>query len=325
MRKEDFVFGWSWKVYKVVGWLTFVICFLLNALVVAQIKTQIDTTDITIGEPIHLEIQLPLKEGQKVVWVSTENPSIAPLEIVESRLDTVQNKEKKTLVQRLRLTSFEAGNYSLSSLPIVVDEDTLLTAAFQITVHDVEIDSSFLTGFPIKPIMEEELTAMDYYKEFQFIVLALAVILLLIVLLVYLYFRRKKQKIKVPIPLSPYEEAKLSLRNLDQQDHLKQQAIYPYYSSLSYILRKYLGRVYDFPSLELLSDDLVEYMRKLAVLDAEQLSELKQFLHDADLVKFAKATPAPEKHLQYRKSIEAWIEQIKPLDLEATNPDKKEE
>ena len=73
--------------------------------------------------------------------------------------------EKKKLVQHLILTSFDPGEFLIRSLPIIVDNDTLLSSSFQIKVDEVVIDSANLAGFPIKPIMEEEYTWKDVSND----------------------------------------------------------------------------------------------------------------------------------------------------------------
>jgi len=218
------------------------------------------------------------------------------------------------------LTSFDPGEFLIRSLPVVINQDTLLTKSFQILVDEVEIDSANLTGFSIKPIMHEEFTWKDYWDKYwpYFVIGGLVFIVLLLILI--LFFRNNKfNKVKSFEVKTPYEEAKEALKNLDKKKLIEKGNVANFYAELSFILRRYVGRIYHFSSLELLSDDLVKYFRKSTHLEKEEIEKLKQFLTDSDLAKFAKVIPENEKHEFYRNWIENFVEVNKPLDLPQEN------
>lgn len=282
-----------------------------------QVNTEIDTARIKIGEPIQYTLTVPFNSKDKIELPKLEDTLSFHIEILDQKIDTILDGEKKKLVQHLSITSFDPGDFLLRSLPVVVNDDTLLSASFQIKVEDVVIDSANLGGFPIKPIMEEEYTWKDYWDKYwmYFVVGALILIALLVVAILFLRDKKRKDE-KSRIVKSPYEEAIESLKNIDKKKYLEKGQIYPFYSELSFTLRKYVGRVYNFSSLELLSDDLVDYFRKTTHLDKEDLDRLKQFLYDSDLVKFAKSEPDEQMHAFYRKWAEDLIEKVKPMNLE---------
>lgn len=307
----------AFKYFASLTLMLFLLC--VKPQLYAQLQTKIDTTEITIGEPIHLEMKIPISSGRNSKWLLVDSAALAPIEIIESSYDTLQNQDKTYLVQRLRLTSFEAGHFVLPSFLVVVEGDTLVTPSHQLFVHDVEVDPNSATAFPIKNIFEEELTLTDYWKEYQWLIITAAAVLMGILLLVGVYFQRKKLREKLSTPLTPYQEAIESLKELDKNNYIKLQQFDPYYSSLSFILRKYLGRVYQFSSLELLTPELVNYLREHSNLDPEEINDLNAFLKDADLVKFAKLLPDENKHLAYRSQVEQWIEKSQSLDFTAEN------
>ena len=111
-------------------------------------------------------------------------------------------------------------------------------------------------------------------------------------------------------------EATDDLKALDKKKYVSESELNEYYSKLSYILRRYIGRVYKFSSLEMLSEDLTKFLKENKHLDSTELKELKQFLYDSDLVKFAKILPQEKKHEFYRKWVGEFVEKIKPLNLE---------
>lgn len=328
MKKVDFLGCWMLKFAlqlnrnksneqpKVFPLLTFFF-LLVSVSGIAQIKTEIDRTQIKIGEPIHYKLTVPVNSKDKIILPAVKDTLSFHVEVLEQKIDTILNGEKKEFVQRLTLTSFDPGEFLIRSLPIVVNSDTLLSNSFQIQVEDVEIDSANLQGFPIKPIMEEEYTWKDYWNQYWIYIVAGVLVLLALLIIAILFLRDKKRKDqKSYVVKTPYEEAKDALKNLDKKKYLEKGQINPYYSELSYLLRKYLGRVYHFSSLELLSDDLVEHFKQTKELDETDTQKLKEFLFDSDLVKFAKAVPEERLHAYYRKWVEDLVEKIKPIELE---------
>lgn len=297
--------------------LSFFLLLFIGHFSQAQIKTEIDTAHIKIGEPIHYKLTVPLRSNQEIKLPELKDTLTFHIEILDQKIDTVLVGEKKSLVQRLTLTSYDPGDFLIRSLPVVVNSDTLLSNALQISVDDVEIDSANMAGFPIKPIMDEEYTLLDYWDRYWIYLVIAAIIFVALLLVTILFLRNKKNKFgKHKRIKTPYEEAKSSLIELDNRHYLEKGQENPYYSELSYILRRYLGRIYNFSSLELLSDDLVHYVQNHKHLDENQVEELKQFLYESDLVKFAKAKPELGHDKLYRRWVEDLIEMTKPMELE---------
>ena len=317
MRKWMDLIGW--KIEDGRGkffFLSFFLCLMSN-FSFGQIDTRIDTAHIKIGEPIQYTLTVPIHDKSEIKLPELKDTLSFHIEILNQKIDTVFEGEKKNLVQHLTLTSFDPGNFLIRSLPVVVDEDTLLSHSFQIMVDEVKIDSANLAGFPIKTIMEEEYTWRDYWDKYWMYFAVGALVFLALLIVAILFLRDKKRKeIGTKTIKTPYEEAKDALKNLDKKKYLTKGQINPYYSELSFVLRRYLGKVFHFSSLELLSDDLVDHFQKTTHLDKNQIDQLKAFLFESDLVKFAKAVPDENRHEFYRKWVEDLIEKIKPMELE---------
>jgi hypothetical protein len=300
----------TWKIFSFGFWLFPFALF-------GQISTKIDTAHIKIGEPVHYTITVPLTAKKQILLPELKDTLTYHIEILEQKTDTVFENEKKLLRQHLILSCYDPGEFLIRSLPVVVGSDTLLTKSFQIRVDDVEIDSANLAGFPIKPIMEEEYTLADYWDKYWVYLLVGALVFLILLVVAVLFLRSKKGNSgKSKKVLTPYEEAINGLKSIDKKKYVEKGLVYPFYSELSYIIRNYLGKVYHFSSLELLSDDLVDYFRRTTHLEKDETEKLRQFLFDSDLVKFAKAVPEEEKHKYYRIWAEELIEKTKPLELE---------
>lgn len=294
-----------------------VLFLIFSSISFGQISTEIDTAHIKIGEPIQYKLTVPVHPNDHVTLPQHRDTLSFHIEILDQKTDTISAGNTKKVVQQLSITSFDAGDFLIRSFPVVINGDTLLSRSFQIRVEDVEIDSANLGGFPIKPIMEEQYTWVDYVEKYWIYLAAGALIFIALLIVAILFLRSKKRKEeKSRIVKTPYEEAIGALRNIDKKKYLEKDQVYPFYSELSYTVRRYVGRIYDFSSLELLSDDLIDYFRKTTHLEKEDVEKLKEFLYDSDLVKFAKAEPDEQKHIFYRKWAEDLIEKTKPLELE---------
>lgn len=318
------VWKWSFDKLRMTGrWKTnvfalFSIFFLLFSFAgKAQFRTEIDTAHIKIGEQIHYTLKVPIKGNDKIQLPPIKDTLSFHIEVLDQKIDTIFENETKVLVQELTLTTFDPGEFLIRSLPVVINSDTLLSNSFTIQVDDVELNPEDTEGFPIKPIMGEEYTWKDYWNKYWIYFVMGIVLFIVLLVIAILFLRNKKRKDeKTYLIKTPYEEVVDALKNLDKKKYLDKNLVNPYYSELSFLLRRYLGRVYDFSSLELLSDDLIDHFRKTDQLTPEDLGKLKEFLFDSDLVKFAKAIPEKEKHDYYRTWVAELVEKIKPLEIE---------
>lgn len=282
----------------------------------AQIETKIDRNEIKLGQPIAFELSVPLEENKKVVLPKVKDTLSFHLEILDQKIDTLVEDESIKLVQKLKITSFDPGEFLIRSLPVIIDSDTLLSHSFLIQVEDVVIDSANLNGFPIKPIMGEKKTWLESLQQ-NWLLLTLILLGMLFVLgLIYFLLNSKSKKEKNRPIKTPYDEAIWALKELDQKQYLKNKETYLFYSDLSDLLRRYLGRIYQFRSMELLSDDLANHLKSTNQLTDKEISQLSGFLYDSDLVKYAKNEPETPKQEFYRKWVETLIERTKPMDLE---------
>lgn len=105
--------------------------------------------------------------------------------------------------------------------------------------------------------------------------------------------QRRERAMPQPPPLP------LHVRTLQALDALKAEGLpaqgrsQEFYFRLSEIVRRYLGERYAFEALECTSSELLESMRARATPGLSE-SELRAFIHESDLVKYAKADATPD-------------------------------
>ena len=155
---------------------------------------------------------------------------------------------------------------------------------------NVVVDTTKQKMFHIKPAFEVEAPGFDFEKLFYWII----PIFLIMGVVAFLFFRRRKRKKEeLAKQLPPYEEAIKALKELDHSHFLENDNSKRYYSSLTEILKRYIGREVDDTALESTSNELIErlILHKDAGsfnFDTETINKIDKILKRADLIKFAK-------------------------------------
>lgn len=86
-----------------------------------------------------------------------------------------------------------------------------------------------------------------------------------------------------------------------------------YYSGLTDILRRYLADRYGIGAMEMTSDEIIDAVRPLD-LPRKSALELAALLREADLVKFAKATPEAARNEEAYQWAYYFVEETKPVE-----------
>lgn len=280
----------------------------------AQIETKLEPDVILIGDTASLQITVTVDASQKVILPQTGDSLNSFIEITGKKTDTLQRGNNLSLVHNLTLTCFEPGEFLVNALPVDIDGRIVQSQSQKLVVQDLVVEGDTDKIFPIKPIMPEEITFWEKYKKYFWYFVIGAVLLFIAALIIWLYFKEKKQQKYVSTPLlPPFEEALDNLRKLDKAELVEKQKFYEYYSDLSFILRRYFTRRFDFPANALLSDDLPQTMQNKGYITTSEMKELSEFLKDADLAKYARTVPSAEKHDHYRNWVENLIYRTRPI------------
>ena len=301
--------------------------FLLGSLFISplffaqELDAKLNTKTIKIGEPILLEYKVPFKKGDQIKIPQLKDTLNYHIEILDQKIDTVKDQ----IIHQLDITAFDEGDYLVPSIKIEKNGETFKTPTFQIEVKNVEIDTTQANVTPIKPVMEEAYNLNDYWRKYWIYgIIALAIFIIAVTLLV-LYIRSKSKNLNNNEPKTPYEEVILALKTIDSKKYLKKGEQQEFYTQLSFITRRYIGKVYNFSALELLSDDVVNYITKKEEIKDEDKNLFKKFMFDADLAKFAKQEFNEDKNIMYRKWLGEFVERIKPIDISENDSASKED
>ncbi|MBC2844074.1 hypothetical protein [Winogradskyella flava] len=298
--------------------------FLFSFSSFAQVKTEVDTTKIRIGEQINYKINVEADSTALVVF--PEGQTFLPLESVEaSKIDTTKKDAKFQLSRIYKLTQFDSGSYTVPRQKIIIGDKPFFTDSLRIDVGTVEVDTTKQKLYDIKPIIDVDKSGGNWWKWLLGILAAIALVAFL---LWWFIWRQKPLTEEEEIALLPaYDRAKLALQKLDESQYLIRSEVKEYYSELTFIIRNYLDeKVYD-RALESTTDELISRLQLLkegnqVSLTKDTIKNLESILKRADLVKFAKSAPDTALAEMDKATITKEIDHVKASLPEPTEEEK---
>ena len=272
---------------------------------VPQVTAHIQPDSVMIGDRFDLVVDVEKDLVQVVQFPEFEDKPGSPIELhKEYPIDTLERDGRHLkLRKRYTLAAFEEGKWNLGHPAVLYADknivDTLYTSdSLRLDVGTFQIDTAKQTIYDLKPqrtlpLRAEEITG--YLFGGLFLLLNLAA--LLFALRYHLSKRGKhlSDLFKPAPPAPPHVEAIRALEGLHNQKLWQNNKHKAYYSGLTDILRRYLAGRYGIGALEMTSDEIIETMRAEELPDKARM-DLTAILRDADLVKFAKATPEAEQN-----------------------------
>ena len=292
---------------------------------------KLDTTQVQIGDPIHLKITLQTDEKNVVLFPVLSDTMDKKIEFISvSALDTLVDKKNrtKTYSRTFTLTIFEPGEYTFPEIPFWVKTTTdndyaeVLTNAVTVTVGAPEVDlekdiKDLKSVFKIS-LSEVFLETLKENKLYLLILLGLG-LLTLVGIYVYRKWKNKEplfvfaSKPVVPAHVEALENLEiLRLKQLWQNSLVKE-----YYTELTDILRIYIEKGLHINAVEMTSDELIEAVEGSTLENKSELIRLLQnVLPIADLVKFAKLMPLADEHDRCFKGVKEFVELTMPKEEE---------
>ncbi|MBF02641.1 MAG: hypothetical protein CMP76_05040 [Flavobacterium sp.] len=291
--------------------LKIVLCFLFTSIVFSQtIQSTIDSTQIKIGSQFNLTIKANVTTKDKVVF--PEGQFFGPVEVLESyAVDSIKNNDKLELIKKYGLTQFDSGRYVIPPLQVIINNKTVKTDSFAITVNPVIVDTLKQQMYDIKSII-----TVEQPTNYFWLYVLLGIVGILIIGFVVYYLIKKKQIKKNEADeilfASPIEKALSQLQNLEGKELWQKGETKAYYSELTDITRYYLEEAVEIPAMESTSNELFETLKstikkKKIKLSQDILDKFKKVMANADLVKFAKSKPLDFEIENDKKIIDSFL------------------
>ncbi|NRB62221.1 MAG: hypothetical protein HRU40_04175 [Saprospiraceae bacterium] len=277
----------------------------------ATVEGRIDKNDILIGDQFSYTLTLGLPQSTtlgQIDWEPMQNAE--GFEVLRlGKLDTVTSGPDMVLNQVLTMTSFDSGSYYLPEVSVVLQQNgeviTRTTNPIPIRVRTVSVPTDSIALQPIKSIVEEPLNLEDVWP---FLALFLGLIIVLIIIRLWWMNRNKRAEEPAYIPPRPaHEIAMEKLASLEQSGWLDKEDYKTYQSELTYILREYLEGRFNIQAMESTTAEIIKQMETVPS-DNDWAKRLRNTLHTADLVKFAKAMPPRSFHEGALRTVRDFVE-----------------
>jgi hypothetical protein len=293
----------------------FIILFALNPAVRSQyveVRTELDTNQIRIGETFHLDIRLNQPEGILVEFPQIKDTLVGGIELIRDwPADTAALNGDIEIHKRYRLTSFDSGLYIVPPLKFRIRTDlwtdSLESNRMFLYVHTVPVDS---TIYDVKSPLHMPVAFLEVFP----FVLGGIIILGAIGFLIWYLRRRKKNKPlfgppkpEIPAHIIAFRE----LRELADEKLWQKSEFKPYYTRLTEIIRRYMERRYGIQAMEMTSHEILEEWKMSGENTGDLDEKLNGLLNLADLVKFAKQKPVASENEENMERAYDFVEQTK--------------
>ena len=271
------------------------------------VKASIDKNKILIGEKIELTLEASMPLGTAPAWFPLD--SLAHFDFIsKGKIDTTVRNSQVSYRQKLLITSFDSGRWSVPALPLSVGNRDYLTDSLEVSVAFTNFDPK-QDYHDIHDIVETTASQLSYLTW----VFAGAGILALL-LLVYLLRKKVQRRTATASPtvfsyLSPREEAVQALKLLREKAAAGTLQTKAYHTGMNEIFRHYLHRRAGLSSMQKTSAELMLQLQPLG-LPNTAFTAVAQALRMNDAVKFARYQPAAEEDRQAADTIQDAIEQL---------------
>ncbi|MDR0370478.1 MAG: hypothetical protein LBH80_01290 [Prevotellaceae bacterium] len=291
----------------------------------------LDSTLLMIGDQANYSFEITQQPGDYVVAPEYQTTIPGGLEIVERfPNDTIKSPDGYLQIRKnYRVTAFEDSLLFIPPQPFVVGGDTIWSNSVSLkVVQPFDIDPESNEVADIKSIWK---VPFDWKTPVE---IGLLVILILIILLGAVVLIRKYLLKKSAVPpilqtvapvVPPHLTALAELDRIKNEKRWQKGRVKEYYTELTDVIRKYIAARYRIGSMEMTSEEI---MSAVGFLQFEQKSAfdcLKQILHIADLVKFAKWESNPSESELSLMNAYLFVNQTKKEEVKTLEQLKEEQ
>ena len=261
--------------------------FLLSVLAFAQtLSSNLSKDKIALGEKVTFRVSVNNLKGRDVI--SMPKNELLPFHFEETKDDITKTFDNYS--RTIEFQIFDEGKYTIPPLEFSINGEVLKTIPYEITVYNpVNADEQISDIMNNKQV---ELGWKDYWEMYKWYVLgAFIVIALLFVFLGMfkngVFGKNNKEKPSIHKTL-------LDLKNLEKKKYAENGNFRMFYVELIDITRDFLTKQYRIPADVLLTDDLIDLMKKTNRISTENEKVVEEIFLRGDLVKFAKTFPTKE-------------------------------
>lgn len=263
--------------------LLLLISFLVCANAFSQIlSSNLEKKTLALGEVNSFTVKIDNLNNQEVK--AAPKNELLPFHFEEIK-DSI-GVQPNSYERKIEFSVFEEGTYTIPELEFKVGDRVLKTIPYE-----VEVVNTAQKGDVINDIMnnkEVKLGITDYWQLYKWYILGvLALIALIIAIVMFVkYGRRKKDS-----PVVATNQTLKELDSLKNKKYIEAGNYRSFYVELIDISRKFIAKQYKIPADVLLTDDLIELMKKSNTISQDNEKVVEDVFFRGDLVKFAKTFP----------------------------------
>ena len=246
------------------------------------LSSNLEKKTIALGEINRFIVKIDNLNGKQVS--SAAKNELLPFHFEEIKDSIGQNQN--SYERRIEFSVYEEGKFKIPELEFSVDGQVLKTIPYEIDVINTAQKADQIND--IMKNKEVKLDPKDYWELYKFYILAaLAVIALIIAVVMIIKWGRKAKS-------SPVVATNQTLKELDslkKKKYIEGGDFRSFYVELIDISRAFITKQYHLPAEVLLTDDLIDVMKKNNTISQENEKIVEEVFLRGDLVKFAKTFP----------------------------------
>jgi hypothetical protein len=260
-----------------------------------DIRSDVDTTLVTVGDRITLTVRVTHPAGASVAWPDSLN--LSPFEVLGAQALPIQSEgDARVSSATFLLTAFELGEVEIPSFDVDLigadgRRETLRTDGFGVEVVSVGQDE---TG-DIREIRGPLMIPVSVLRVAGWLV----ALLMAVVAGAWGYRRWAQTRVGEevvetgPPPRPPHEIALEALDRLEHSEMLMRGQVKEYHIEASDILRRYIEARFRVTALELTTWEILDSLTRAGAAQ-DVRDDVRRFLDQCDLVKFAKVRPSSD-------------------------------
>lgn len=263
--------------------LLFIFCFLVCANAFSQIlSSNLEKKTLALGEVNCFTVKIDNLNNQEVK--AAQKNELLPFHFEEIK-DSI-GVQPNSYERKIEFSVFEEGTYTIPELEFKVGDRVLKTIPYEIEVVNTAQKDDVIND--IMNNKEVKLGITDYWQLYKWYILGvLALIALIIAIVMFVkYGRRKKDS-----PVVATNQTLKELDSLKNKKYIEDGNYRSFYVELIDISRKFIAKQYKIPADVLLTDDLIDLMKKSNTISQDNEKVVEDVFFRGDLVKFAKTFP----------------------------------
>ena len=279
-----------------------------------RLELTLDRSSLTTAESAVLRLAVEADEGATVAFPDSEGgfgefAVVRDEEVSERLLDGGRVERVREYV----LQPFLPGEYELPPLTVTLNgSDSISSEAVTIPVESVLQDPETADLLDIAEPLD--MPAPWWWWAVGALLLAAAAGG------AWWWWKRRKEKLSAPRVVPPHEVALTALDALLSEGLLAGGAVEQFYLRLSDIVRHYIENQFSLRAPEQTTEEFLAAMSRGPHIRRDHQALLRDFLHRADMVKFAKFVPAAEETGGAVEAARLFIEQSVPTTVLSTEP-----